>query len=682
MINYEIKSHLARLLATEDLVVEHKNVTTAQFNIETRVLTLPLWKKATTLVYDMLVGHEVGHALFTPNKWDFEIPLQFVNVVEDARIEKLMKRKYPGIAKTFYHGYEELNENDFFGIGGEDLTTLNLADRCNLYFKVGHFLDLAFSTCEKEIVNLIERCETFDDTLNAAEILYKYCKQEIAEPKEEISVESSSLGEENLPHEDEEVKEESSLGDCENKEESVVEEPQVVTDVAFQEGAQQLNDLRNLMENVYVEVPEVYLSRLIASNSEIHDALNQSWEEQMLPISDEVIVDFSFVDEEYQEFKTSAKKEVNYLVKEFECRKSADSYARSSVSKTGILDMVNLHTYKFNEDLFKKVTILPDGKNHGLVFVLDWSGSMQHVLKDTLKQLYNLVWFCSKVQIPFEVYAFTNSYSQWKFHDEPPLPRMKREEGKLYVNDEFSLMNFLTSKVSRKVLESQMQSLWRIVSSIDNGHSDYMIPGQFSLGGTPLNEALISLHSILPKFQKDNNIQKVHCVILSDGEANPIPYHKVVQRNWESEPYIGCRNVRPIHTYLRNRHTGYNYQFQYNYWEFTEVLLEDLKQTFSHMNFIGIRLLSGRDFGNFIRRYEPSIEDSTMKKAKKNKSYTINSSGYHSYFALCSSSLFNDDSFDVEQDASKAKIKSAFVKSLKAKALNKKVLNEFVELVC
>ena len=134
MINYEIKSHLARLLATEDLVVEHKNVTTAQFNIETRVLTLPLWKKATTVVYDMLVGHEVGHALFTPNKWDFEIPLQFVNVVEDARIEKLMKRKYPGIAKTFYHGYQELNENDFFGIGGEDLTTLNLADRCNLYF--------------------------------------------------------------------------------------------------------------------------------------------------------------------------------------------------------------------------------------------------------------------------------------------------------------------------------------------------------------------------------------------------------------------------------------------------------------------------------------------------------------------------------------------------------------------
>ena len=50
MINYEIKSHLAKLLATEDLVVEHQNVDTAQFNVETRVLTLPLWKKASTIV--------------------------------------------------------------------------------------------------------------------------------------------------------------------------------------------------------------------------------------------------------------------------------------------------------------------------------------------------------------------------------------------------------------------------------------------------------------------------------------------------------------------------------------------------------------------------------------------------------------------------------------------------------
>ena len=100
-VQKEIKSQLAKLLATEDIVVEHKQCETAQFNVHTRVLTLPLWEKASNHVYDMLVGHEVGHALFTPDEdWtkDAKIPQQFINVVEDARIEKLMKRKYMGIA--------------------------------------------------------------------------------------------------------------------------------------------------------------------------------------------------------------------------------------------------------------------------------------------------------------------------------------------------------------------------------------------------------------------------------------------------------------------------------------------------------------------------------------------------------------------------------------------------------
>ena len=81
-INYEIKSKLAKLLATEDLIVENKQVATAQFNVETRVLTLPMWKRASNSVYDMLVGHEVGHALFTPDDWSWEgtVPQQFVNV--------------------------------------------------------------------------------------------------------------------------------------------------------------------------------------------------------------------------------------------------------------------------------------------------------------------------------------------------------------------------------------------------------------------------------------------------------------------------------------------------------------------------------------------------------------------------------------------------------------------------
>ena len=96
-------------------------------------------------------------------------------------------------------------------------------------------------------------------------------------------------------------------------------------------------------------------------------------------------------DEAYLKFKKEAQKEVNYLVKEFECKKAADSYARATTSRTGVLDCSKLHTYKYSEDLFKKITTLPEGKNHGLIFLLDWSGSMSHVMMDTVKQLLNLI---------------------------------------------------------------------------------------------------------------------------------------------------------------------------------------------------------------------------------------------------------------------------------------------------
>ena len=112
-VRHEVKGQLAKLLATEDLIVESKKVDTASFNVHTRVLTLPMWDKASNNVYDALVGHEVGHALFTPDSnWfeKLEIPAGIVNVVEDARIEKMMKRKYAGLSKTFYSGYHELSD--------------------------------------------------------------------------------------------------------------------------------------------------------------------------------------------------------------------------------------------------------------------------------------------------------------------------------------------------------------------------------------------------------------------------------------------------------------------------------------------------------------------------------------------------------------------------------------------
>ena len=187
-VQQEIKSHLAKLLATEDIVVEHKHVECAQFDVRKRVLILPLWEKASHDVYDMLVGHEVGHALFTPDRdwWlEYDIPQTFVNVVEDARIEKLMKRKYLGLAKSFYKGYSELHDKDFFELDGQDINSLNLADRANLHFKLCSILCVSFSSTEKPIIDLIHDCETFDETLSAAEALYNFCKSEPEEREQD-----------------------------------------------------------------------------------------------------------------------------------------------------------------------------------------------------------------------------------------------------------------------------------------------------------------------------------------------------------------------------------------------------------------------------------------------------------------------------------------------------------------
>ena len=91
-------------------------------------------------------------------------------------------------------------------------------------------------------------------------------------------------------------------------------------------------------------------------------------------------------------------------------KKSATAYKRASTDKTGVIDSLKLKNYKFSDDIFKRLTIMPDEKNHGFIFLLDWSGSMVNCMDSTIEQLTNLIYFAKKINIPFEVYAFTNEY--------------------------------------------------------------------------------------------------------------------------------------------------------------------------------------------------------------------------------------------------------------------------------
>ena len=731
-INLEIKGQLAKLLATEDLIIENKQVETAMFNVDTRVLTLPMWD-AEENVYDMLVAHEVGHALFTPNRDPRKgIPQTFINVTEDARIEKLMKRKYEGLPKTFYGGYNQLYKDDFFDLAGVNIDEMNLADRINLHFKIGPFMGIQFDDEEQKIVDATSNAETFEDAEDAAEMLYHYCKQELAEQeaqqkKEEEEFEAMmkmegdtgegddmnddvfesynedqldadtdtdgegtpksgrpDLGEDDTEYED---TTDSATGNEASGPPEQDSEPQVRTDTAL---AKAIKDLVNdeAQPNEYIELPQLNLNTVINPNPAVHAYIEDYWrqEEQDRKNYNEgfeyLLQDYDRVEQAYQKYRKEAQKEVNYLVKEFECKKAADSYARATVSKTGVLDCSKLHTYKYNEDLFKKVTTLADGKNHGLVFILDWSGSMSSCLMDTLKQLYNLVWFCRKVAIPFKVYAFTYEFNRVS-DGYNLLQHYTPKDGLLAIDDRFSLMEFFNSDSTSKESEHQLLNIWKIAYGMKN-YCSYHTPPRLNLSGTPLNETIVALNQILPKFKKETGVQKVQCVILTDGEANHLPKHKLVERRWEDTPYLGCNSINAVRDHLRNRKTGRTYRIKHAWNEFTGTLIEYVKDSNPGINFVGIRLLAPRDCGYFIDRYLGWNSPEALKaKAqwKKTKSFSMELDGYNKYFGLSSATLAQDDDFEVEDNATKAQIKRAFFKSLKTKKLNKKVLGEFVELI-
>jgi len=727
-VKHEVKGLLAKLLATEDLVVEHKKVSTAQFNVHTRVLTLPMWDRASNTVYDMLVAHEVGHALFTPDiNWlsEHKVHPSIVNIVEDVRIEKLMKRKYAGLPKTFYHGYQELNDEDFFSVVDEELAELSFADRINLQFKIGLFVDIEFTDQEQEIVDKVNACETFDEVLEASKLVqgvdleWMKNKEEISKGELSIDVklpsgDGSSEQSDSKADDDQEyqTRSESDSSDEDDSEESesrnqsedseIKQAPttggvhsndmniDIKTVGSLEQNIQDLTD-EGSAENVYVEIPKVDLEKIIIRNERIQVECEEHWTydeeaekqyERLYGFSRSKMQNFDEIDSDYQDFKSSAKKEVNYLVKEFEMKKSADAYARSAVSKTGVLDCSKLHTFKYNEDLFKKVTTLPDGKNHGLVFILDWSGSMSHVMLDTIKQLYNLMWFCKKVQIPFEVYAFTNDHPPTHIDDDGTRSKCyEPRAGVIALPEHFSLMNFFTSKVNNKTLDLQMKYIFRIAHAVRN-YSDYDIPQQLRLSGTPLNETFIALHQLLPQFKKENKVDKVQCVILTDGEGCQVGYHREVQRHWEDQPYLGTGHLHG-NSFLRDRKIGRTYNFTGSWSGMSPVFLNNLRDKFTDVNFIGIRLIGNRDAQYFIRQNIGYGDDAEKysRMFRKDKSVALEDVGYSVYFGLSAKSLANNSEFSVQDDATKAQIKRAFSKSLSAKKFNKKVLSKFMEFV-
>jgi hypothetical protein len=593
------KSTLAKLLATENLRIEHQKVPTAMFDLKNRTLILPIWKDMSSDLYDLLIGHEVGHALFTPAQgWHSELDARgmgiksYLNVLEDARIERKIKDKFPGIRRNFFAGYQELFENNFFGVKGYDLSKLRLIDRINLHYKVGSFLNAPFSADENQYLARVDALETWDDVAALAVELYELAKSEpehdfdssnfmgdmgafdedgddasydvdkwFSEMDDQTSDTSEDGGESESGDGEpadadadsgdktgEDAKSDGKSADDANEDGGVApnegvklpgsndtpilnEDPVSITDQNFRE-----------MEDTFIDSKSrEYAYGILRKVDTKNYVIPMDWVlENMRPTvySDRwytKTVDYDPIAQEvFSEFRSNNQKYINTMVQEFEMRRRASEFARAQTSKTGRLDVDRVWAHKISEDLFARNTVVPNGKNHGMLLFLDMSGSMAGNMRGTIEQLVTLMMFCRKVRIPFEVYGFTNNGVVNDKYSKSDAMRANRASGmgssdkELEIGDNsFNLLQFVSDTCSVAKFNEVVRTLLMCAKGYDysarpSRRAEIFVRNShiMALASTPLEESIMVARSIADKFRAKNRVEVLNTVFLTDGDGD------------------------------------------------------------------------------------------------------------------------------------------------------------------
>ena len=476
-------------------------------------------------------------------------------------------------------------------------------------------------------------------------------------------------------------------------EDSDFDETESITQTAFDQALETLID-DNAKEWKYLTLPEVKVEDYIIPNKEIRDDLKEHFfnprqervvtEEEHTQFLDHMAQYNEYVVRKYNRFKKSANKEVNYLVKQFEMKKSADQYKRQATSKTGVINTNSLYKYKLTDDIFKRITTVPDGKNHGLVFHIDWSGSMTHVLLDTIKQTFNLVWFCRKAGIPFRVLAFQDVY--FRAHSDDGYARFKA--GDLYINDSFKLLELLSSQQNAKSLDESMKVIFMQVFAMGG----YRVNScqKYTLGGTPLAEAIMCTRQLVDKMKKVENVQKVNVVCLTDGEANPMSYISEEDRWNDGNIEKVTRSIAHACSsvfFLRDKKTGYTRKIDTHPYCTTKEIVSFFREITDY-NWIGIRLCSKGDLTRTLRYNDVQGVDYNVldKTWKKERYFSIsNACGFSEQIYMPDRNI-GESSEEIEvkakgEVATKAELQRAFKKHMGSKTSNKTVLNKFIEQI-
>jgi len=751
--NKQSKSYLARLLATENITVEHRKVPTAFFDLKQRLLVVPIWnQEMSNDVLDLLLSHEIGHALYTPMKeWQKavdvdKIPHSFLNVIEDARIEKLVKRKYAGLSQIFIRGYRDLIEKDFFKTKDLDINNMLLIDRLNMHFKSSYIeSDIDFTSAELDIVDRMKNLETFEDVKVLAKELSEYCSKEKEEKDIEELVqdddgdiqmdmnqdddgENNEQGEEEQEGNNEEDDSSSNVDTDKNeekKEEQKVEEgasqpgdsgeqnksqgeqtksdgPVSQTDTAWSQQSQKLLD-KECKENEYFSPHEfTNLKELVVDYKKVlQDFKNHNYRPHRLTAEQIALQNLQV---EYKKFLSSQNKSVNYMVKEFEMRKSAAAYSRTKQDKTGIINPLKLHSYKFTDDIFKRISVTPDGKNHGMMMFIDWSGSMSDKLRSTIHQTINLALFCKKVQIPFEVYAFSNSSARRK------LVNINYELNDITIDNRFHLINFASSRMNTREFDIAMRNLyqvsciynperwnWRRTTSAERSWMYDLpdVPSGYGLSSTPLNDCIMAAYKLVPAFVKRYSIDKMNTIFLTDGCSDGNNGKIVDMEDGHSHAEIINNKFKRsfMMSYDKNsvmvdRKTKRQYHCQ-DGWRnpngLTEQLLQILKDR-TDSKVLGFYISARKRIDTYAmdKYFNYDMRSKINAQFRKDKVITVtHSTGYDEIYLLAGDNMQVQDGqmATPSENAKKGEIKRLFTSTLKGNKQSRIMLNKFISKV-
>jgi len=750
IVNLDTKSQLAKLIATENVEVQHNKVKTASFDTLNRILTLPLFKQQSGDVYDMLIAHECAHALWTPSDGWKEIAddkelRSYVNVLEDCRIDRMIQKKYPGVVKNYINGFDVLEKQNFFGTHDKDINKdLMLIDKINLFYKSSKRLPFVFSPNNKQWLGKIDKLKTFDDVVSLAKDLLNWQKKEVEQLKklpdfdlhkiaenykldghgdldDDVEVD---FGDESNDKKDEDSKETSDTtadnqmeDNGEDKKDTDIEKgtnpeaeegggtgvaPDKLTAITNDNYEKELQKLYDTGENAvsynYFSLPNPMLDKAIISNKTFLKDMRSyvANECKRYPMSREY---YNWLLDAYKKFKNENKKTVMYLVKEFEMKKSATAYKRATTNKTGVIDPLKLKEYRYSEDIFKKLTILPDAKNHGMMMLLDWSGSMCDTIQQTTEQLMNLVWFCQKVNIPFEVYAFSSEYGlEDRYGRTEGKKTFKYKNGNGVMSD-VRLICLANNRCKKKELDESLMHLWhmsmcytdRYTRNELNDHKGerYYMPNEYYLGSTPLNEALVVLNKMIPLFKDKNRIEKMSLITLTDGGANSSFNNKMMDTGKGTEE-IPMGYNKPVIRVGKKQYTIKNKDHYYRGSVNTGLILDIIKKTHgvSNIGFYVTKRFRSYQMSEFTPKgLDWQQRDQWLSKFRSNMNKQrfaqVDNLGYDKYFMLNGKKLKveNVDLNGINDKMKSGGIKRIFAKSMKNRLQSRTLLNKFIEEV-